>query len=71
MKITTIATTAGSCPDIVRCPAKDLIDEQPGRVYMIANVETDPEILEAFASRIGPGEALVWQPAVLHPEVGS
>lgn len=71
MKITTIATTANSCPDIVQCPAKDLVDERPGRVYLIANVETDPDVLNAFASRIGPGETLVWQPSVLHPEVDS
>lgn len=69
MKITTLRTTANDCPDIVRCPAVDLIDVHPDRVYFIGNVETDPEILGAYAERVGPGEAVYWQPASLHPEI--
>lgn len=69
MKITTLRTTAGSCPDVATCPSVDLIDEHPDRVYMIAKVETDPRILTAFAHRIGPGEGLVWHPRELHPDI--
>ena len=69
MKITTLRTTAGDCPDGETCPSKDLVDVHPDRVYMIGNVVTDPDLLAAFAHRIGPGEQLYWQPAALHPEV--
>lgn len=69
MKITTLRTTAGSCPDVETCPAVDLIDVHPDRVYFIGNIETDSEILDAYTGRVGPGEAIFWQPATLHPEI--
>lgn len=69
MRITTLCTTAEDCPDGKICPSKDLVDLHPDRVYMIGNVVTDPALLAAFGPRIGPGEALYWQPVELHPEV--
>ena len=69
MEITTLRTAANQCPDIVNCPAVDVIDARPDRVYFIGNVETDPRILDAYAGRVGPGEAVFWQPAELHPEI--
>ncbi len=44
MEIRTLRTTANQCPDIVNCPAVDVIDAHPERVYFIGNVETDPRI---------------------------
>jgi hypothetical protein len=69
LKITTLRTTAGSCPDVSTCPSVDLIDKHPDRVYLIANVETDPAVLAQFKGRIGAGEILTWQPAELHPDI--
>lgn len=68
VKITTLRTTS-DCPDIVKGPSVDLVDLHPDRVYMIGKVETDPAIVAAFDQRIGPGEALYWQPAELHLEL--
>ena len=69
MRITTLRTTANDCPDITTCPAVDLIEERPGRVYFIAELETDSDVLAAYAGRVGPGEAVFWQPASLHPGI--
>ena len=69
MKITTLRTTANDCPDVTTCPAVDLIDVHPDRVYFVGNVETHPEILGAYHGRVGRGEAVFWQPATLHPEI--
>lgn len=69
MKITTLRTTAGSCPDVYTCPSVHALDLHPERRYVITTVETDPAILAAFDHLIGPGEQLGWAPAELLPEV--
>lgn len=68
MKITHVRGV-NDCPDVVRCPSIDLIDQHPDRVYFIGKQETDSEVLAAFAGRLGPDEGLFWQPAEMHPDI--
>lgn len=64
MKVTILRTT-NDCPDIEHCPAQLTVDKHPQRRYVIVNRETDPEILAACATHIGPGEVLGWaEPAL-------
>ena len=67
VKITTVRTTANNCPDVSTCPSVELVDQHPDRIYLVGSLESDPAVIAAFHGRGGPGEALFWQPASLHP----
>lgn len=66
MDITTHRTMAASCPVGDVCSGVHTVAERPGRTYLISKtVEDDPEVLAAFADKIGPGETLTWTEAEL------
>lgn len=69
IEVTVLRANDPSCPDGNSCPAVTRVKQRPGRHYLIAVPETDPAVLAAHASRMGPGEVLVWQPDDLVPEV--
>lgn len=70
MKITTLRTTAGTCPDVHTCPSIHAVEQHPDRRYVVTTTVIDPETLAAFAHLVGPGEQLGWMPTTLLPEVG-
>lgn len=63
-----VTVLRGSCGDDETCPVQTTVSTRPGRIYYVATIETDPDIVAAYAGRVGPGEILVWQPDDL-PEV--
>ncbi len=63
-----VVVLRGSCGDDETCPVQTSVSTRPGRIYYVATIETDEEILAAHAGRVGPDEILVWQPDDL-PEV--
>lgn len=67
MKIETVRTTAGSCPDERTCVSLHNLDLHPDRRYVITKRETDPQILAAFAHLMAPDEQLGWGPADFFP----
>lgn len=69
MKITTLRTLAGDCPNERTCPSIHVLDQHPERRYVITKRETNPEILAAFAHLIADDEHIGWAPAELLPEI--
>lgn len=57
------------CPDVDTCPGFGTHADDPEGGYVIVTDVTDPEILAAFANRIGKGERLGRVPRYLAPEV--
>lgn len=57
------------CADGIKCP---MVAEVAGEedLFVITKRVTDPELLAAFADRIGPDEELGRMPRALLPEVG-
>jgi hypothetical protein len=50
---------ADMCPDIDNCEHVGTTPVRPGRVQLIAKTVTDPQLIAAYADKIGPGEILV------------
>lgn len=65
----TVVRKAKDCSDDEECPTVTKVNARPGRHYFVGILETDPEILAAHAGKIGPGEALFWEPDTLIPEL--
>lgn len=67
MKITVLRSA--SCVEGDTCPMIGRVDTDPAWLRMVVIPETDPAVLAAFASHMGPGEILVKFPADQLPEV--
>lgn len=67
MKITVLRIA--SCVEGDTCPMIGRVDSDPAWLRMVVVAETDPEVMKAFASHIGPGEILAKFPAAQLPEV--
>lgn len=57
------------CADDETCPAFATIDTDPAGGYVIGKQVTDPDVLTAFAHKIGAGEVLSRVPRRYGPEV--
>ena len=67
--ITTLRSTADSCPDRRTCPSIHRVTDRPERRYVITKRVTDAAEIAAFAQLVGAGEQLGWLPAELLPEL--
>jgi hypothetical protein len=67
VKITVLRSA--SCVEGDTCPMIGRVDTDPAWLRMVVIPETDPAVLEAFASHMGPGEILAKFPAEQLPEV--
>lgn len=69
IEITTLRTTADSCPDRRTCTSVHKVADRPGRRYVITRPVTDPDEIAAFAHLVGDDEQLGWLETELIPEV--
>jgi len=72
LTITTLTHTGddGYCVDSRTCPAVRTIAEHPGKYFIVLTEVTDPAILAAFASDMGPGEILGTAPLSVIDRIG-
>ena len=47
-----------TCPDDETCPMLGTVPARPHKVQGVARIVTEPELLAAYAERVGPGEIL-------------
>ncbi|MGQ0575374.1 MAG: hypothetical protein ACT4RN_14365 [Pseudonocardia sp.] len=69
MRITTLRTLTGDCPNERVCPSIHVLDVHPARRYVITKKEVDPAIAAAFAHLVGDDEQIGWVPDQLIPEI--
>lgn len=49
----------GRCPDDETCFIAGTVPARPGKVQVVAQTVTDPQLIAAYRHKIGPGEVLV------------
>lgn len=60
--VTYVVLMQDPCSEGPTCPKQIVVDQDPENTYFVFKTEVPPEIAEALAHHVGPGELLGYVP---------